>query len=68
MVQHLGEKTCSIGASRKTEEVDIISRRVVSHQELCILATNAKCLESVLEFLHDVERAKTRGISLCIQP
>lgn len=34
MVKHLSEETRSVGTSREAKEVDIISRSIVSHQEL----------------------------------
>jgi hypothetical protein len=68
MVQHLSEKTSSVCASREAKEVDIISRRIVSHQKLCMLATAVSCVEPVLEFIHEVKRAATRDVLLCIQP
>jgi hypothetical protein len=34
MIQHLGEKACSICASREAKEVDVVSRGIVPHEKL----------------------------------
>jgi hypothetical protein len=41
MVQHLGEETSSIGTSGEAEKIDIVARRVVTHQKLRTLISSA---------------------------
>jgi hypothetical protein len=52
MVQHLSKEASSVGASREAKKIDIVSRRVVSHQELCELVPLR-----VHDFLEGVEAA-----------
>jgi hypothetical protein len=36
MIQHLGKETSSVGTPGEAEKIDVVSGRVVAHQELYV--------------------------------